>query len=104
MEALTGLAVKQLLTLGGGYLLFAVILILFLYERKDKNEQKKEFTAQIEKLNDSKDRLYERLFTTSDKQTEMITRVNAVLEHNDRTLNSVNGTLSTLAMDNRRRR
>lgn len=93
MEVLVGPLVAKLLTLGGGYVLAAVLLVLYVLERK-----------QTSALADSKDKLYDKLFAISEKQTEALTRVNSVLEHNDKTLDNVNGTLNALASDNRRRR
>lgn len=104
MEAVTGFTIKALLTLGGGYVFAAVMLLLYLHALKDKKEQEKTYTARLHAVADSKDRLYEKLFTVSDRQTEIMTRVNTVLEHNDRTLDSVNGTLNALVTDRRRGR
>ncbi len=91
MEALVGTTIAELLKMGGGYVLATVIFILYLYERKDK-----------QRIVQSKDKLYDRLFELSIKQAEASAHTMAVLRDNDKTLDNVTNTLNLLVMDRRK--
>ncbi|KPJ58560.1 MAG: hypothetical protein AMJ46_14020 [Latescibacteria bacterium DG_63] len=77
---------KQLFQFGGGYVLAAVFAVLFFLERRATKEQQQ-----------SKDRLYDKLFKMSEDQTKVITGVEGVLRENDRTLDNVVSTLNMLS-------
>lgn len=101
LETLALPIITELLTLGGGYVIAAAFFLLYLYERKDKKELAKDHVQEKKDLVDSKDKLYDRLFMISDRQTETLTKVGSVLEHNDKVLDNVNGTLQSLLIDRR---
>lgn len=90
METALLTVVKHWLSLGGGYVIAIVFIILFLMERKRCNELEKRYQ-------ESTDKVYDRMFDMSNEQTRVMTEVSAVLKDNDKTLDNVSATLQIMA-------